>query len=132
MLVTSPTEGTISIVATRIEGVKISSERPAQRTILADSVRPSAVAYDPLEQRVYWSDVALNRIYRIFLNGTFQETFSEELIGTVDGIAIDWNARTLFFSNVIPLFDGQSKGLSSKNILFGANLLRFVCFQFLI
>ena len=112
LLVTSLTEGTVSIIPTKIGGVPLrltNNTEFAERTVFADSVRPSAVAYDPVEQRVYWSDVALNRIYRQFLNGTFKETFLENSIGTVDGIAIDWSTRLMFFSNVIPLFNGQSK-----------------------
>jgi sugar lactone lactonase YvrE len=81
------------------------------RTVLAESVRPSAVAYDPVEQRIYWSDVALNQVFRQFLNGTMREVYMEDSIGTVDGLAIDWKNRIMFFSNVLPLFNQKSKGI---------------------
>ena len=102
LLVTSLTEGTVSLIPTKVQGIPVSSNGTefAERTVVAQSVRPSAVAFDPMEQRIYWSDVALNRIYRQYLNGTFQGIFLEDSIGTVDGIAIDWNNRLLFFRYV--------------------------------
>ena len=35
-----------------------------------DVVDPVTVAYDPVEQRVYWSDRKLKTINRAYLNGT--------------------------------------------------------------
>ena len=77
-----------------------------------------AIAFDPLEQRVYWSDVEESRIYRQFLNGTKTEIFLEGGIGTVDGMAIDPASRLLFFTNIIPTFNGQTRGKVESVLLY--------------
>ena len=55
--------------------------------ILASSVMPVAVGYDPVDQGVYWSDVKERVIYRVSLNGSDRQAFlgEEDGIGTVDG-----------------------------------------------
>ncbi len=40
---------------------------------LLDVQRPIAVSYDPIEQKVYWTDILKRTISRAFLNATEQE-----------------------------------------------------------
>ena len=108
LIFTSLDEGTINMIPTMIpdgiggEAYLMDSMEFTNPSVLAHSSSPSAVAYDPLEQRVYWSDVEESRIYRQFLNGTKTEIFLEGGVGTVDGMAIDpgW-----FSNSVILLVD---------------------------
>ena len=52
---------------------------------------PVAVAYDPHEKKIYWTDVGLGVVKRSFLDGTYEETlhagkrffFHEEVISTL-------------------------------------------------
>ncbi|XP_012940627.1 uncharacterized protein LOC101861747 [Aplysia californica] len=72
-------------------------------TLAGRSSQPSAVTYDPIKQVVYWSDVKEGVIYRSTLAGTGdQEIFlnSTNGIGIVDGLAIDWVSRHLYFTNM--------------------------------
>ena len=41
--------------------------------------RPVAIDFDPVEQRVYWSDVVTQTINRAFLNGSNQEVIAPAL-----------------------------------------------------
>jgi len=103
LIFTSLDEGTINMIPTMIpdgiggEAYLMDSMEFTNPSVLAHSSSPSAVAYDPLEQRVYWSDVEESRIYRQFLNGTKTEIFLEGGVGTVDGMAIDpgWFSKTI-------------------------------------
>ena len=40
---------------------------------LTEMVYPVAVAYNPVDARVYWTDVSADHIKRSFLNGTEEE-----------------------------------------------------------
>ncbi|XP_019628781.1 PREDICTED: low-density lipoprotein receptor-related protein 4-like, partial [Branchiostoma belcheri] len=85
----------------------------AARPVLLDQgVRPVAVAYDPIEQRVYWSDVVTHTINRVFLNGTGSEAFMDGTngIASVEGLAVDWQNRRLYFSNLGLHYTGVSWG----------------------
>lgn len=55
--------------------------------ILATSVMPVAIGYDPVDHLVYWSDVKERVIYRVGLKSLEKEVFLSEAhgIGTVDG-----------------------------------------------
>ncbi|KAI8520240.1 hypothetical protein Bbelb_034970 [Branchiostoma belcheri] len=85
----------------------------AARPVLLDQgVRPVAVAYDPVEQRVYWSDVVTHTINRVFLNGTGSEVFMDSTngIASVEGLAVDWQNRRLYFSNLGLHYTGVAWG----------------------
>ncbi|XP_035667148.1 low-density lipoprotein receptor-related protein 5-like [Branchiostoma floridae] len=70
------------------------------RAVIDRGIRPVAVDYDPVEQRVYWSDVENRCIKRVFLNGTGSEVFMTRFMGTVDGLSVDVANRRLYFSNM--------------------------------
>ncbi|XP_048254821.1 uncharacterized protein LOC124138972 isoform X1 [Haliotis rufescens] len=71
-------------------------------TLVGRSPSPSAVSYDPIEQFVYWSDTTENIIYRTSLDGSEREVFlnCSHGVGVVDGLAVDWEARRLYFTNM--------------------------------
>ena len=59
---------------------------------------PVALGYDPVDDRVYWTDPARNTISRSFLNGS---SFEDILYGTVDdaeGLAVDIVGRNLYWT----------------------------------
>ena len=47
--------------------------------------RPVAIDFDPVEQRVYWSDVVAQTISRAFLNGSNQEVIASSLSSMFQG-----------------------------------------------
>ena len=49
---------------------------------LGPMTNPIAVDYDPVEGRVYWSDVKEQKIQRAYLNGTGREV----VVGPEDGV----------------------------------------------
>ncbi|KAK3580303.1 hypothetical protein CHS0354_003537 [Potamilus streckersoni] len=81
-------------------------------TLVATSTQPAAVAYDPVSMMVYWSDLKDKCVYRAPLNGSYKEVVlsSTDGVGTVHGLAFDWQARRLYFTNVwqsAPSLDGS-------------------------
>ena len=61
-------------------------------------IRPVALEYDRVEDRVYWSDVSLRIICRAFRNGTgFEELFDD--VGVVEGLTIDLAGRQLYWTS---------------------------------
>lgn len=71
-------------------------------TLVGWTTNPSAVAYDPVEKVVYWSDVSEYAIYTTWLDGTNRNVLLNAThgIGIVDGLAIDWIQRRLYFTNL--------------------------------
>ncbi|GFO27156.1 low-density lipoprotein receptor-related protein 4-like, partial [Plakobranchus ocellatus] len=86
--------------------ISIRGAQSSYLTLAGRSSQPSAVTYDPIKQVVYWSDVHDGAIYfsslagkgekHVFLNGS-------DGVGTVNGLALDWVSRELYFTN-----EGQS------------------------
>ena len=52
-----------------------------------------ALDFDYLEQRLYFIDVQLQKIMRIFINGTGMETVVWHDLPAADGLAVDWIGR---------------------------------------
>lgn len=69
---------------------------------VARSLRPVAVAYDPVDKNVYWSDVRERTIHRVKLDGRSPLVLldSSRGIGVVDGLAVDHANRRLYYTNV--------------------------------
>ncbi|KAL3858988.1 hypothetical protein ACJMK2_009232, partial [Sinanodonta woodiana] len=81
-------------------------------TLVATSTQPAAVAYDPVSMMVYWSDLKDKCVYRAPLNGSYREVVLSTIdgVGAVHGLAFDWQARRLYFTNIwqsAPSFDGS-------------------------
>mgnify|MGYP001793988355 CR=1 FL=1 len=54
-----------------------SSQASFTKIPISRGLNINAVAYDPLEKRVYWSDVQTTKIYRAFLNGQGEHAIVE-------------------------------------------------------
>ena len=54
---------------------------------------------DPLEDRVYWTDVTRSTISRSFLNGSMQEVIFSQNVQIPDGLAVDPAGRNLYWTD---------------------------------
>ena len=61
--------------------------------------RPIAVDYDPVEDKVYWTDVTLEQISRAYPNGSGLEVIAKNNVVTPDGVAVDWIGRNLYWTD---------------------------------
>ena len=61
--------------------------------------RPVAVDYDPVEGKVYWTDVTLELISRAYPNGSGLEVIAKDNVVTPDGVAVDWIGRNLYWTD---------------------------------
>lgn len=61
--------------------------------------RPVAVDYDPIEGKVYWTDVTLKQIVRSYPNGSDIEVIAERNVEHPDGIAVDWIGRNVYWTD---------------------------------
>ena len=83
--------------------------------------RPIALDYDPVEDRVYWSDIAQGRIISAFFNATSVKTLFRCNVGTPDGLAIDYVARNIYWTDTgtnrieVGLIDGTGRKLLIKD-----------------
>ena len=81
------------------------------------------VDYDVKEQMLYFSDSS--RLYRVKFDGSGRKTLVNESLGELDGLAVDWVARNLYWT------DAKLKTLSVAKLngmyrrtLFKENVLR--------
>ena len=58
-----------------------------------------AVDVDIQTQEIFWSDVKRKQIRRGFVDGRFSQEIISRDLGTVEGIAIDWVARKLYWTD---------------------------------
>lgn len=58
-----------------------------------------SIDYDPMEKFFYWTDRDSKNIRRAKLDGSMQENVVTHEVSDVDGIAIDWIARNIYWSN---------------------------------
>ena len=61
--------------------------------------RPIALDYDPVEDRVYWSDVAQGLIASVFTNATSLKILFRCNILRPDGLVIDHVARNIYWTD---------------------------------
>ena len=66
------------------------------------------VDYDVKEEMLYFSDT--NRLYRVSFDGSGMKTVINESLGEVDGVAVDWIARNLYWT------DGKLKTISVASL----------------
>ena len=77
--------------------------------------RPVALEYDPVEDRVYWTDVGLKIICRAYRNGSSFEKLVTDRVGVADGLTIDLAGRNLYWTSMtyttteVSRLDGSSK-----------------------
>ena len=61
--------------------------------------RPIALDFDPVQGRVYWSDVYYGRIFSAFSNATSLKTLFHCNVQTPDGLAIDHVGRNIYWTD---------------------------------
>ena len=61
--------------------------------------RPIAIDYDPVEGKVYWTDVTLKQIVRAYPNGSGLEVIAKDNVVTPDGVAVDWIGRNVYWTD---------------------------------
>ena len=82
---------------------------------LTGTQRPSGIDYDPLEDRVYWTDVQQRWIARAFRNATAVEILYRCGVQTPNGLAIDWIGRNIYWADTgtdrieVGKLDGSAK-----------------------
>ncbi|KAJ8030547.1 Low-density lipoprotein receptor-related protein 4 [Holothuria leucospilota] len=60
---------------------------------------PIAVDYDPVEKKIYFTDVLRQTISRANLNGTGMEDIASDNVMTPDGLAVDYISRLVFWTD---------------------------------
>ena len=82
---------------------------------------PIALDFDPVENRVYWSDVAQGRIMSAFFNATSERTLFRCNVQTPNGLAIDHVGRNIYWTDTgtnrveVGRLDGTSRKLLIKD-----------------
>lgn len=82
--------------------MKVSSQDSGSLTSLpleSPIRRPVALAYDTVDDRVYWTDVTMKTISRAFLNGSSQEVIHGSKVQRPDGLAVDIIGRNLYWTD---------------------------------
>ena len=82
---------------------------------------PIALDYDPVEDRVYWSDISQGRIISAFSNATSVKILFRCNVQTPDGLAIDHVGRNIYWTDTgtnrieVGKLDGRSRKLLIKD-----------------
>ncbi|KAL9960408.1 hypothetical protein ACROYT_G033860 [Oculina patagonica] len=61
--------------------------------------RPVAVDYDPVDGKIYWTDVTLKLVARAFPNGSSVEVIAYNNVDTPDGLAVDYIDRNIYWTD---------------------------------
>ena len=61
--------------------------------------RPVAVDYDPVEGKIYWTDVTLKLLARAFPNGSAVEVIAYNNVDTPYGLALDYVGRNIYWTD---------------------------------
>ena len=89
----------------------------------ANISRPVALEFDPVEDRVYWTDVTLRIISRAFRNGTGYQTLFADKVGTADGLTVDLAGRNLYWtSTTYDTIEVSKLDGSFRRVLINSNL----------
>lgn len=82
-----------------------------------------AVDYDPVEGKIYWTDVTLGLVARAFPNGSSVEVIAYNNVVNPDGLAVDYVGRNIYWTDVnistieVARLDGSfRKSLITSNI----------------
>ncbi|PFX23095.1 Low-density lipoprotein receptor-related protein 6, partial [Stylophora pistillata] len=77
--------------------------------------RPVAIDYDPVEGKIYWTDVTLKLVARGYPNGSSVEIVAYNNVDNPDGIAVDYIGRNLYWTDYgtskleVSRLDGSSR-----------------------
>jgi sugar lactone lactonase YvrE len=66
---------------------------------IVDGASPFGLDIDPIEDRIYWTDVQLDVIRSSKLDGTDVRTLVDESINLLGGLSLDLSARTLYWAD---------------------------------
>uniref|UniRef100_UPI00358E1ABB prolow-density lipoprotein receptor-related protein 1 isoform X2 n=1 Tax=Myxine glutinosa TaxID=7769 RepID=UPI00358E1ABB len=72
----------------------------------------TAVDFDAAEQRLYWADVRTQTIKWAFINGTGVEPIISADLANVQGLAVDWVSRNLYWSS----YDSTKKQINVAHL----------------
>ena len=61
--------------------------------------RPVAVDYDPVEGKIYWTDVTLELVARAFPNGSSVEVIAFNNVITPGGLAVDYVGGKIYWTD---------------------------------
>jgi len=61
--------------------------------------RPVAVDYDPVEGKIYWTDVTSELVARAFPNGSSFEVIAHSNVITPGGLAVDYAGRNIYWTD---------------------------------
>ncbi|KAI0239136.1 hypothetical protein LSAT2_010114 [Lamellibrachia satsuma] len=76
------------------------SDGSSEAISLTAVTHPIAVAYNPVDTRVYWTDVKYDTIKRAYLNGTEEEGIALLHSGSiVGGIAVDFISGLVYYTD---------------------------------
>ena len=81
--------------------ISLDTTYPASQTLFhhLGTQRPIALDYDPVEDRVYWSENTQGRIISAFFNATSVKTLFHCNVRTPDGLAIDYVGRNIYWTD---------------------------------
>jgi len=83
--------------------------------------QPIALDFDPVEKRVYWSDIAQGRVFSAFLNSTGAKVLFHCNVQTPEGLVIDHVGRNIYWTDtgtnmiVVARLDGTRRKLLIKD-----------------
>ena len=84
---------------------------------------PVAVDYDPVEGKIYWSDVTLELVARAFPNGSSVYVIAYNNVTNPEGLAVDYIGRNIYWTDQannrieVAKMDGSSRrSLITSNI----------------
>lgn len=61
--------------------------------------RPVAVDYDPVEGKIYWTDVTFELVGRAFPNGSSVDVIAHNGVHTPAGMAVDYVGRAIYWTD---------------------------------
>ncbi|KAL7866880.1 hypothetical protein AOLI_G00146940 [Acnodon oligacanthus] len=79
--------------------------------------------YDSVEGKLYYTDVSLDVIRRVNLDGSGMETVVSQGLKTTDGLAVDWVARNMYWTDTgrntieVSRLDGSARKVLVNNSL---------------
>ncbi|EDO31038.1 predicted protein, partial [Nematostella vectensis] len=71
-----------------------------RRLPITQGIMVVAMAHDPVDKRVYWSDVGAQKISRAYLDGRGEETIITTDIVVPDGMALDTVERRIYWTDI--------------------------------
>ena len=100
ILISSLVEDVSLFVATGSKIVKVSEDLRSSENVYTRLHGAVAIDVDIQTQEIFWSDVTRKHIRRGYTDGRFShEAVISKDLGTVEGIAVDWVGRKLYWTD---------------------------------